>query len=145
MKVLPAQVQGHPCPSAHCSSSKCPPPAALLHVRSSQGHPCPWAHCSSSKCPPAAALLHVFSSQGHPCPWAHCRTSKWPPAAARAHVLSSRDIPQLTAQASLDTVPRLSRRPDFHCLAPLSERRVVSAARNEVHTIEAAQASPSPT
>ena len=46
------------------------------------GQPFARAHCSNSRCPPSAALVHVFASHGQPFARDHCITSRCPPNAA---------------------------------------------------------------
>ena len=43
---------GQPFARAHCSTSRCPPCAAYMHVHLFHGQPFARAHCSTSRCPP---------------------------------------------------------------------------------------------
>lgn len=55
----------YPGPQQHI---QVPSLSAAAQALTSQGQPGAPAHCSISKCPPPAALAHVLPFPGHPCP-----------------------------------------------------------------------------
>ena len=85
----PLHISGHPFARSHCSTSRCPPSAALQHVHSSHGQPFARAHFSTSSCPPAAANWHVHSFQGQPFARNHLSTSSRLPNVTSAHLCAS--------------------------------------------------------
>jgi len=98
--------QGHPTMStAHFSSSKHPPLAALAVARRSHGHDLLTAHWKVARLPFAAAFAQVNWSQGHPLSRAHWRSGRWPPRAADEHVLSSQGQPFARAHFSTESLP----------------------------------------
>ena len=86
-----AASQGQPFACAHCSTSRCPPSAANLHVCSSHGQPSLRAHCSISRCPPSAACVHVPESHGQPFSRNTFNSSRCSPLAAARQRTSRRD------------------------------------------------------
>ena len=92
----------------HCSTSKCPPSAANVHVHPSHGQPFARNHLSISRSPSDAAAALVSPSHGQPCARNHRSTSKCPPTAAAAHVLSSHGQPISRNSFNFSSFPLLA-------------------------------------
>ena len=76
---------------AHCSTSRCPPPAAPEHVHTLHGQPFARIHCSILRCPPFAAYAQVFAFHGQPFSRNTFNSSRCPSVAAAWQRSSRRD------------------------------------------------------
>ena len=122
------QSHGQPFARNHCSTSRCPPFAAAMHVNVLfHGQPFACAHCSTLRCPPCAAAVQVAPVLSHGQPFARARPG--PLSCTYAHPTGTHSRASTAGHRDARRVPPLNL-----CSCPTGSRpRATPSTPRDVH------------